>query len=104
MNYNFEETDIINEIYNSYLSNNDYETELKEVIYEIIIYNDESNLEELVQKYGGIYHLTNLYTTRYKGLDYPELPFYNLLAYIGLYDYIYNQINEKIISDFNIKL
>ncbi len=104
MNYNYDENDIINEIYLSYLSKNDYETELKNIIYEIIIYNDESNLEELIQKYGGIYHLTNLYNNRYKSINYPNLPLYNLLAYIGLYDYINNKINEMIITNFDLKI
>jgi hypothetical protein len=104
MNYNFEETDIINEIYNSYLSNNDYESELKQLIYEIIIYNDKSNIEELIQKYGGIYYLTNLYNSKYKSINYPDLPLYDLLAYVGLYDYIYNKINELIILDFNLRI
>lgn len=104
MNYNFEENDIINEIYNSYLSKNDYEKELKQLIYEIIIYNDESNIDELVRKYGGIYYLTNLYNSKYIFIDYPNLPLINLLAYVGLYDYIYNKINELIIVNFDLKI
>ena len=104
MNYNYDENDIINEIYLSYLSNNNYEKELKQLIYEIIIYNDKSNLDELIKKYGGVCYLTNLYHLRYKSIYYPELPFYNLLAYIGLYDYIYNKLNEMIVLNFDLNI
>ena len=104
MNYNFEETDIINEIYNSYLNKNDYKTELQNLIYEIIIYNDKSNIDELVNKYGGIYHLTNLFNVKYKSMNHLDLPYIDLLAFIGLYDYIYNKVNEMIIENFDLKL
>ncbi len=104
MNYNYEEEDIIREVYESYIRKEEYEDYMKKIVYEIIIYNDDSNINELINKYGGIEYLSYLYMTRYKTIDYKELSYINLLAYIGLYDYVYNKVNEIIIENFDINI
>jgi hypothetical protein len=106
MEYNYEEKDIINELYNSYLDNKDfnYSEELKLLIFDIIRYNDDANINEIINKYGGIYDLILLYQNKYSEMSLDNLNYYELLAFIGLYDYIYTKITEKIVLDFNLRI
>lgn len=107
MSYNYEESDIIDVIYNSYLNNNNWEKELKDLIFEIVIYNDDDNINEIINSYGGIFHLCNLYVSKYKMVFNKiehKLSYYQLLAYIGIYNKIYTDICEKIICDFSIRI
>jgi len=107
MNYNFDENDIIQEIYNSYLDKNNWQLELKEVLLEIVIYNDDENINEIIDLYGGSYHLCNLYNYKYKNLiniNDTNISYYSLLAFIGLYNSIYDKILEKIVMDFSLNI
>ena len=107
MNYNFDENDIIQEIYNSYLDKNNWQLELKEVLLEIVIYNNDENINEIIDLYGGSYHLCNLYNNKYKNLiniNDTNISYYSLLAFIGLYNSIYDKILEKIVMDFSLNI
>jgi len=107
MAYNYDETDIANEIYNSYLENkHDWQHELLQVIGEIVIYNDDENINEIIQTYGGQYHICQLYERRYKNLNLNDenLSYNQFLAFIGLYNSIYEKINEMIVFNFDLQL
>jgi len=102
---NFNENDIIQEIYNSYLNNNNWQLELKDVLLELVIYNNDENINEIIDLYGGSYHLCYLYNYKYKNLiNDINISYYSLLAFIGLYNYIYEKILEKIVMDFSLNI
>lgn len=106
---NYDETDIINTIYDYYLeSKYDWKSELKSVINEMIIYNNEENIMEMIHYYGGIFILCQLYERRYKNTDLfidIELNYYQTLAFIALYNSISEKILEKIVlENFDLSL
>lgn len=106
---NYDETDIINTIYEYYLeSKYDWKRELKSVISEMIVYNDEDNIMEIIKFYGGIFALCQLYERRYKNTDLfidIELSYYQTLAFIALYNSISEKILEKIVlENFELSL
>ena len=107
MSYNFDECDIINQIYKNYLDyKHDWESELKEVILELVTYNDDENINEIINHYGGSYHLCNLYEQKYKNLklDDKNLGYYHILAYIGLFHSTYEKLSEMIALSFDISI
>lgn len=112
MAYNYEESDIINEMIDLYDNtnkndslNNIYDN-LTEILYNLIIYNDSENILEIIETYGGFNYISILYENKYKHqlsnileIDKnDQLNNYNLIAFIGMLDYIYN----KIINIINI--
>ena len=107
MAYNYDENDIANEIYNSYLENkHDWLHELLQVVGELILYNDDENINEIIQEYGGQHHLCNLYEQKYKNLNLNDknLSFHQLLAFIALYHSIGEKITEMIVLNFELQL
>jgi hypothetical protein len=110
MAYNYEESDIINEMIDLYDDtnkndsiNNIYIT-LIEILYNLIIYNDSENILEIIETYGGFNYISMLYENKYKLSNIliidknNQLTNYNLFAFIGMFDYLYN----KIINTINI--
>lgn len=101
MAYNYDETAIINEMFDLYDKDEkeksiaEIYSNLKEIVYNLIIYNDGDNILGLINDYGGIQEINGIYFTKYKDsnlLDVDksnQLRDYNLLAFIGLFDYIY---------------
>ncbi len=108
MTYNYDENDIVNTIYDYYMdSKYDWKSELKSVINELIIYNDEENIMEIIEVYGGIFTICQLYEMKYKNSNLfidIQLNYYQTLAFIGLYNSIYEKISEKIVLDFQLSL
>jgi len=108
MTYNYDENDIVNTIYDYYMdSKYDWKSELKSVINELIIYNDEENIMEIIEVYGGIFAICQLYEMKYKNSNLfidIQLNYYQTLAFIGLYNSIYEKISEKIVLDFQLSL
>ena len=112
MAYNYEETDIINEMIDLYDDtnkndsiNNIYNT-LTEILYNLVIYNDSENILEIIELYGGFNYIFMLYENIYK---YPlsnileidksdQLNYNNLIAFIGMFHHLYT----KIINIINI--
>jgi hypothetical protein len=106
MAYNYEESDIINEMIDLYDDtnkndsiNNIYNT-LNEILYNLVIYNDSENILEIIQLYGGFDYILMLYENIYK---YPlsnileidknnKLNYNNLIAFIGMFHHLYNKI------------
>jgi len=106
---NYDETDIINTIYEYYLeSKYDWKNELKSVINEMVVYNDEDNIMEIIHFYGGIFAICQLYERQYKNTDLfidMELNYYQTLAFIALYNSISEKILEKIVlENFELSL
>lgn len=111
MAYNYDETDIANEIYNSYLENkHDWQHELLQVIGEIVIYNDDENINEIIQTYGGQYHICQLYERKYKNLNLNDknlslnLSYHQFLAFIALYHSVGEKITAMIVLNFDLQL
>jgi len=108
MTYNFDEKDIIDQLIFLYDNNTDciFE-ELINIIYSIILNNNINDIYEIINEYGGIDYIFNLYKLKYENTSIlkidknNKLVDYNLLAFIGLYDTIYNKI-INIINDNNI--
>jgi hypothetical protein len=110
MAYNYEEADIISEMIDIYDSKNKDSSiniiynNLIEILYNLIIYNDSENILEIIETYGGFNYISMLYENKYKlsnilAIDKKnELTNYNLVAFIGMFDYLYN----KIINTINI--
>jgi len=99
---NFEEEEIINEIYNLYKLDNtiDINKELCLIIYDIVNYNDDDNIKEIINNYGGICVIMELYNNNYKNkFNNIELDLQELMAFIGIYNYIYYKIEELILID-----
>jgi len=104
MNYNYDEAEIIKEMFELYDINNKNESiriiynNIREILYNLVIYNDVDNIMEIINEHGGIYQLTLLFENKYKNSDLLEidisnsLNYYNLLAFIGLFDYLYTTI------------
>jgi len=104
MNYNYDEAEIIKEMFELYDINNKNESiriiynNIREILYNLVIYNDGDNIIEIINEHGGIYQLTLLFENKYKNSDLLEidisnsLNYYNLLAFIGLFDYLYTTI------------
>jgi hypothetical protein len=113
MAYNYEETDIINEMIDLYDNtnkndsiNNIYNT-LTEILYNLVIYNDSENILEIIELYGGFNYIFMLYETIYK---YPlsnileidksdQLNYNNLIAFIGMFHHLYTKIINLINID-----
>lgn len=107
MIYNYDESDIVNQIYDSYCENkHNWEHELLQVIYELVIYNDDENLNEIINNYGGIFILCDLYERKYKNtiINEKNLNYYQFLAFIGLYHRIRERLIELIVMNFDILL
>lgn len=104
MAYNYDETVILNEMFELYDKNektnsimNIYNN-LKEIVYNLIIYNDSDNIIGLINDYGGQYQIAMIYETKYKQTDLldidknSQLSYNNLLAFVGVFDYIYTTV------------
>jgi hypothetical protein len=107
MNYNYDENDIINEM----LDLNDINIiyyNLQEIIYNLVIVNDSDNILEIIDEYGGFNDIYILYENKYKYtslLDIDKenkLNNYNKIAFIGMFDYIFNKISSIINTKNNI--
>jgi len=112
MNQNYDENDIINEMLQLYEPLKKKESlllifnTLREVLYNLIHYNDIYNINEIIKNYGDYNNISILYFTKYKDtsiinfkIDFGEnLNDYYLIAFIGMFDFIYNKIIEIIES------
>lgn len=107
MSYNYDENDIIFQIYDSYCEiKHDWEHELQQVVYELILYNDDENINEIITHYGGTYYICDLYQRKYKKLNIIDknLSYNQFLAYIGMYHSIYERLSELIVMNFSLTI
>jgi len=104
MNYfNYDENEIIKYLLDFYKDNSNLELvfeELKYIIYNIIINNDLfENLLDIINENGGIGVNLELYNNIYKNTNildidiHNRLQFYELLAFIALFDKIKIKLN-----------
>lgn len=104
MAYNYDESAIITEMFDLYDKDEreksiaEIYSHLKEIVYNLIIYNDGDNILGLINDYGGVEEINVIYFTKYKDsnlLDVDksnQLRDYNLIAFVGLFDYIYTTV------------
>ena len=104
--YNYDETELVEYMIGLYENDSNIELlyeELKKIIYSIIINNDLfENLLDIINENGGVGINLELYNNIYKNTNildidiYNRLQFYELLAFIALFDKIKIKVNTYI--------
>lgn len=113
---NYDEKDLIEYMLTSYQEHNNIQymyDECLKIVYNVVIYNDFlENIIDIINEYGGISKINELYNQKYKNstileIDiYNRLQFYELLAFIGIFDTVItkvlNNIYGKVIDNNDI--
>lgn len=113
---NYDEKDLIEYMLTSYQEHNNIQymyDECLKIVYNVVIYNDFlENILDIINEYGGVSIITDIYNKKYKNstileIDiYNRLQFYELLAFIGIFDTVItkvlNNIYGKVIDNNDI--
>jgi len=104
MAYNYNEAEIIQEMFALYDKKDKiysidciYNT-LREILYNLVIYNDEDNLLEIIKEYGGNEMIIQIYNSKYSNTTILEIDcnskftYNSFAAFIGMFDYIFSTI------------
>ena len=104
MAYNYNEADIIEEMFHLYDKNDKIYSidliynNLREILYNLVIYNDDDNINEIVMEYGGYEIIKQIYNSKYINTTILEIDFESkfkensLAAFIGMFDYLFSTI------------
>lgn len=104
----YNEAEIINEMFNLYDKNNKIYSvdviynQLREILYNLVIYNDDDNINDIINQFGGYEIITPIYNNKYVNtsiLDIDvegKLNINTLTAFIGIFDYLFMTIIEVI--------
>lgn len=104
----YNEAEIINEMFNLYDMNNKIYSvdviynQLREILYNLVIYNDDDNINDIINQFGGYEIITPIYNNKYVNtsiLDIDvegKLNINTLTAFIGIFDYLFMTIIEVI--------
>ena len=77
--------------------------ECLKIVYNVVIYNDFlENILDIINEYGGISIINDIYNKKYKNSTILEidinnkLQFYELLAFIGIFDTVITKVLNNI--------
>ena len=104
MAYNYNEAEILEEMFKLYDKNDKIYSidsiynELREILYNLVIYNDYDNTIEIIREYGGFEMITQIYNSKYINTTILEIDVeskfneYTFAAFIGMFDYLFSTI------------
>jgi len=104
MAYNYIEAEILEEMFKLYDKNDKIHSidviynQLREILYNLVIYNDYDNTIEIISEYGGYEMITQIYNSKYINTTILEIDIenkfnqYTFAAFIGMFDYLFSTI------------
>ena len=104
MAYNYNEAEILEEMFKLYDKNDKIHSidviynQLREILYNLVIYNDYDNTIEIIREYGGFEMITQIYNSKYINTTILEIDVeskfneYTFAAFIGMFDYLFSTI------------
>lgn len=104
MAYNYNEAEILEEMFKLYDKNDKIYSidsiynQLREILYNLVIYNDYDNTIEIIREYGGFEMITQIYNSKYINTTILEIDVeskfneYTFAAFIGMFDYLFSTI------------
>lgn len=104
MAYNYNEAEILEEMFKLYDKNDKIHSidviynQLREILYNLVCYNDYDNTIEVISEYGGFEMITQIYNSKYINTTILEIDVeskfneYTFAAFIGMFDYLFSTI------------